>query len=108
MAKAAVRAAGMGHFLPHRWEQEQTSSEERQSAGFLTSHALLSLHGCAQDLKDLCASVFIPFAGMAGGCSSFSFSFFFFTFLGCRGDMLVTLVTVSPELQSTGSKVRGK
>lgn len=54
------------------------------------------------------ASVFIPFAGMAGGCSSFSFSFFFFTFLGCRGDMLVTLVTVSPELQSTGPKVRGK
>lgn len=63
----------------------------------LTSHALLSLHGCAWGLKYPCLSVFIPFAGMAGGCSTFSF--FFFTFLGCRGDMLVTLVTVSPELQ---------
>lgn len=72
----------------------------------LTSHILLSLHGCTRDLESLCMPVFIPFAGMAGGCSNFSFSFFFFTFLGCRGDMLVTLVTVSPELQSRDPYVK--
>jgi len=62
----------------------------------------------ALGIRNLCISIFIPFTGMAGGCSSFSFSFFFFTFLGCRGDMLVTLVTVSPELQNRGTLCEGK
>lgn len=88
----------------HRSEHSAPDRQRQcQRAGVLISHILLF-----QGLKYLCISIFIPFAGMAGGCSNFSLSFFFFTFLGCRGDMLVTLVTVSPELESRGPYMREK
>lgn len=41
--------------------------------------------------------LFLPLAGTAGGTSAFSFCFL--PFCGCSGTKLVTLVTVSPELQ---------
>lgn len=40
---------------------------------------------------------FLPLTGIAGGTSAFSF--LLLPFLGCSGAKLVTLVTVSPELQ---------
>lgn len=41
--------------------------------------------------------LFLPLAGTAGGTSAFSFCLL--PFFGCSGAKLVTLVTVSPELQ---------
>lgn len=41
--------------------------------------------------------LFLPLAGTAGGTSAFSFCLL--PFCGCSGTKLVTLVTVSPELQ---------
>lgn len=43
----------------------------------------------------------LPLAGTSGGTSAFSFRRL--PFLGCKGARLVTLVTVSPELQKKGS-----
>lgn len=46
--------------------------------------------------------LFLPLAGTAGGTSAFSFCLL--PFFGCSGAKLVTLVTVSPELQKKKKK----
>lgn len=47
---------------------------------------------------------FLPLAGTSGATSAFSFRLL--PFLGCKGAKLVTLVTVSPELQEKRVQLR--